>query len=247
MANQKERPVGIGDLKPAPHWHHAGQTFWNYHLVEVLVFLFLIVPSMVLSSLVQTKLGELDLVSTASALIVRYLALVILIFYFIWRNGESLQGLGWTWKNGWREVLLGLVLFLPFTRGADFLENFLQYAGLSMPAGGPPAFLTVHGRAEIVLGIIFVTIVALAEETIFRGYLLLRFQGAHVHPLAAAVLSVAIFALGHGYEGTVGVITVGYMGLVFALILLWRGSLVAPVILHFLQDFTGIVLPALLK
>jgi uncharacterized protein len=238
--------VSIGGLKPAPQWHPASQTFWNYHLVEVLVFLFLIVPSMVLSFLVQTRLGGLDFVSTASAIIVRDLAMVSLVFYFIWRNGESLLDLGWTWENGWREVFLGVVLFLPFTYGANLLESFLHYAGLSLETGSP-AFLTVHGPAQIVLGIILVTIVALAEETIFRGYLLLRFQGAHLRPLAAALLSSLIFSLGHGYEGTAGVITVGYMGLVFALLLLWRGSLVAPVILHFLQDFSGIVLPALIK
>ena len=238
--------MGIGDLKPQLHWHPADQTFWNYHLIEVLVFLFLIVPSMVLSFLVQTKLGGLEFVPMANAIIVRDLALVTLVFYFIWRNGETLRDLGWTWKNGWQDVFLGVVLFLPFTYVASVLESVLQQAGLSVPAG-PPAFLTVHGTAEIVLGIILVTIVALAEETIFRGYLVLRFQGAHLRPLAAAVLSSVIFSLGHGYEGTAGAITVGYMGLVFALLLLWRGSLVAPVILHFLQDFSGIVLPALLQ
>jgi membrane protease YdiL (CAAX protease family) len=42
-------------------------------------------------------------------------------------------------------------------------------------------------------------------------------------------------------------VTVGCMGLTFALIYLWRGSLVAPVVMHFLQDFSGIILPALLK
>ena len=61
------------------------------------------------------------------------------------------------------------------------------------------------------------------------------------------LVSALIFSLGHGYEGTAGVITVIYMGLTFALIYLWRGSLVAPVIMHFLQDFIGIVVPALIK
>jgi membrane protease YdiL (CAAX protease family) len=55
-----------------------------------------------------------------------------------------------------------------------------------------------------------------------------------------------IFSLGHGYEGSAGVITVGFMGLVFALVYLWRGSLVAPMVMHFLQDFIGIVLSPLL-
>jgi membrane protease YdiL (CAAX protease family) len=237
--------MGDADSVKEFRWHHPGQGFWNYHLIEVLVFLFLILPSMVLSFL-ASGLGRLGFTSVAFATIVRDLALVSLVFYFIWRNGESLRHLGWTWNNGRRELALGLVLFLPFTFGANYLESFLQQVGLSVPAG-PPPFLSVHGLPEIVLGFILVVIVALAEETIFRGYLLLRFQGARMRPLAAALLASVIFALGHGYEGSAGVVTVGFMGLVFALIYLWRGSLVAPVLMHFLQDFCGLVLPALLK
>ncbi|MGB8993468.1 MAG: CPBP family intramembrane glutamic endopeptidase [Desulfobaccales bacterium] len=234
---------------------HLHKTFWrplhratvNYHLIEVLVFLFLIVPSMVLS-LVGQRLGQMDFTSVAIATMVRDLALVNLVFYLIWRNGESLQSLGWVWKNHERDLMLGVILFLPFIFGANYLESFLRSIGLSAPpAGAVPAFLSVHGPGEIVLGLILVIVVALAEETMFRGYLLLRFQGAGLGPWGAAVLASVIFALGHGYEGEAGIVTVGFMGLTFALIYLWRGSLVAPCVMHFLQDFSGIILPALLK
>jgi membrane protease YdiL (CAAX protease family) len=228
------------------------QTFWaplqraagNYHLIEVLVFLFLIVPSMVLS-LVGQPLGQLNFTSVAIAIMVRDLALVSLVFYLIWRNGESLQSLGWVWENRQRDLMLGVILFLPFTMGAHYLEGFLRRVGLSAPAA--PAFLSVHGPGQIVLGLVLVTVVALAEETMFRGYLLLRFQGAGLGPLGAAGLAAVIFALGHGYEGAAGIVTVFFMGLTFALIYLWRGSLLAPCVMHFLQNFSGIILPALFK
>jgi hypothetical protein len=48
-------------------------------------------------------------------------------------------------------------------------------------------------------------------------------------------------ALGHGYEGSLGVVTVGIMGLAFNLVYLWRRSLVTPMVLHFLQDFIAII------
>jgi membrane protease YdiL (CAAX protease family) len=35
---------------------------------------------------------------------------------------------------------------------------------------------------------------------------------------------------------------VGVMGLLFALVYVWRQSLVAPMAMHFLQDFISIVL-----
>jgi membrane protease YdiL (CAAX protease family) len=235
-----------GGPKPGPYWPQPAQTFWNYHLVEVLVFLFLIVPSMAMSFLVTGELSSIGFVSVAASTIIRDLALVSLVFYFIWRNGESLQQLGWTWKTGWGDVFWGLVLFLPFTFSANLLDGLLKHSGLYGPSGAP-TFLSPRGIHEIALGILMVVVVALAEETIFRGYLMLRFRGARLGPLAAAVLSSGIFCLGHGYEGTAGVVTVFYMGLVFALIYLWRGSLIAPVILHFLQDFSGVVISGLIR
>jgi membrane protease YdiL (CAAX protease family) len=235
-----------GDFYQASPWQHNGRTVWNYHLIEVLVFLFLIVPSMAFSFFAKSKMGAMAFTHLAVALIVQDLALLSLVFYFIWRNGESLRDLGLTWENGWREAVLGLILFVPFTYLANVLENVLHHVGLST-SRGVPASLSVHGPGEIALGLTMVIVIAVAEETIFRGYLMLRFQGAHTGPLVAAVLSALVFSLGHGYEGTAGVVTVIYMGLAFAFIYLWRGSLVAPVIMHFLQDFIGIVVPALLK
>lgn len=67
---------------------------------------------------------------------------------------------------------------------------------------------------------------AIAEETIFRGCFILRLSALTGSPPAAVVLSSLIFAIGHGYEGTVGVVTVAYMGLIFALVYVWRRSLV---------------------
>jgi membrane protease YdiL (CAAX protease family) len=102
--------------------------------------------------------------------------------------------------------------------------------------------LAAKGAAEGLLAALLVVIVALAEETIFRGYLMLRLRNITASPAAAVLLSAALFSLGHGYEGSAGVITVGTMGMVFALVYLWRQSLVAPMVMYFLQDFVGIVL-----
>jgi membrane protease YdiL (CAAX protease family) len=86
-----------------------------------------------------------------------------------------------------------------------------------------------------------------SEETIFRGYLILRFEAVTASPLGAAVLSSLVFSVGHGYEGSAGLITIGTMGFAFALIYLWRQSLVAPIVMHFLQDFIGLVIVPLLS
>ncbi len=211
---------------------------------EVSVFLFLIVPSMALSFF-AIKQGSLGFVMVAISVILRDLALVSLILFFIWRNHELLTRIGWTLKNSRKEIALGILLFVPFFFGTALLEKSLQALGLSVPST-PPSFLAARGMGEFLLASVLVVIVALAEETIFRGYLLLRFRTLTANPTAAVLLSALVFSIGHGYEGSAGVVTVGVMGAVFALIYLWRGSLVAPVVMHFFQDFLGIVLLPLL-
>jgi membrane protease YdiL (CAAX protease family) len=210
-------------------------------LAEVLVFLFLIVPSLALSLLVRRQPTQLGFSLTAVAIILRDLSLAALIFYFLWRNGESIRRIGWSFKRMGREVLIGALLFPPFfllTLGMDYL--FLK-VGLSQERPGAAAFLQPHGTVQLVLAGVLVAVVAVTEETIFRGYLLLRLSAVSRSVVFAVILSSFIFSIGHGYEGMAGVATVGVMGLIFALIYVWRSSLVAPITMHFLQDFLVIV------
>jgi membrane protease YdiL (CAAX protease family) len=213
-------------------------------MMEVLTFLFLVVPSMVIVLFVRQ--GRVEFGLAATSIILRDLALVVLILYFAWRNGEDPGLFGWTFRGRRLDVVLALVLFVPFSYVSTLLDEALQAAGFSAPATPRPGFLEATGTTDYLLAVVLVLVVAVAEETIFRGYLIRRFSAVLASPAWAVVLSSAIFAIGHGYEGTSGLVTVGFMGLVFALIYLWRGSLVAPMVLHFLQDALSIVVAPLM-
>jgi membrane protease YdiL (CAAX protease family) len=223
-----------------------GEPGWREQAVELAVFLFLILPSLVLSLfVVRQGSSSFDLVAVAT--IARDLGLVALVLYFLWRNGESVAHIGWTARGAWKEALLGVVLFVPLFFATALLEWALLKAGLSGPKSTPlPSFLSAPGIVEIVLAVVLVVVVAVSEETVFRGYLMLRFRGVMHSAVGAVLLSSTIFSLGHGYEGTAGLLTVGVLGAVFALVYLWRGSLVAPVVMHLLQDILAIVLLPLL-
>jgi membrane protease YdiL (CAAX protease family) len=214
-------------------------------VAELSVFLFLIVPSMALSFF-AIKQGSLSFVLVALATILRDLALVSLILFFIWRNDEPIDSIGWAFKKVWKEIGLGIGVYIPLFFAAGLFEKALRVAGFSAPSTPLPSFFAAKGMVEFLLAIVLVSVVALAEETIFRGYLILRLKAITTSPTGAALLSAAIFSLGHGYEGSAGVLTVGFMGLVFAFAYMWRQSLVAPIVMHFLQDFIGIVLLPLL-
>jgi membrane protease YdiL (CAAX protease family) len=219
----------------------GAKSSWTEQLVEASVFLFLIVPSMVLSFF-AVKQGTLSFVLVAFASILRDLALVSLVLFFVWRNNEPVAWIGWTLKNSRKEIVLGIVLFIPSTFGMGLLEKGLRAMGLSTPSTPLPSFLAARGMAEFLLAFVLVVIIAMAEETIFRGYLILRLRAITASPAAAVLVSSVVFSLGHGYEGSAGVVTVGVMGVIFALVYMWRQSLVAPMVMHFLQDFIGIVL-----
>jgi len=212
--------------------------------VELTVFLLLIVPSMALSFLTG-KQADLRFIDIAISSILNDLALLSLVLYFIWRNQEPVERVGWNFARLGRDVGLALILFAPIYMGGNALANALHEIGLSAPARRP-SFLAVGGLKQLVLALAIVTIVAVVEETVFRGYLMLRFEAVTGSRRAAVILSSLMFALGHGYEGMAGAISVFVLGVVFALLYLWRRSLVAPIVIHFLIDFTSIVLPALL-
>jgi len=214
-------------------------------LIELGVFLLLIVPSMAASFFILSQ-EHVRFMTEAILAIFNDLALLSLVFYFIWRNGEPIQHVGWTFDNFRKEIAWGLILFLPVYLGANLLESALHAAGLSAPTK-LPSFLVVNGIINALLAFILVTVVAVTEETIFRGYLILRFKAVTGRTGAAAALSSIVFSLGHGYEGMAGVISVFSLGVVLALVYLWRKSLVAPIVMHFLTDFASIILPTLLR
>lgn len=208
-------------------------------VVELLVFCFLVVPSLTASFLVAgSRVAAFPTV--AVAIMVRDAALVAIILYFLWRNGERRSRLGWRWRHVVRELALGCALFVPFRFVVPFAEQAFIASGLTVPSR-PPAFLIPHGTAQLVLATVLVVVVAFSEETIFRGYLMLRLKTATRSTAGAVLLSAAIFSVGHGYEGSAGVATVGVIGIILALVYVWRGSLVAPMVLHFLEDFFSLV------
>lgn len=221
------------------HTNQAVMSRWQQFL-EVAVFLFLVLPSIALAFLSITP-DEISFSVVAVSNILRDLSLLCLVLYFVWRNGEGFASVGWRFEGIWREALLGVWLFLPIYFVTALFGGLLREAGFSAP-DELPGFLMPHGVGEYLLALVFLVVVAVAEETIFRGYLMLRFRAITGNLAATVLLSALIFSVGHGYQGAAGVMTVGVLGVIFALVYLWRGSLVAPVVMHFLQNFVGIIL-----
>ncbi len=214
-------------------------------LLELLVFLFLILPSLVLSFFIASRIAGVSFLFLSGSIILRDLALLFLVLYFVWRNNEHSAALGLTARDLGKEVSIGALLFIPLFLFTSAMVGYLHRAGLSAPPNPLP--LKIEGTAQFGIAVLMVAVAAFAEEAIFRGYLMLRLGAVTSSPAAAVILSALIFTSGHGYEGLAQVLAVFVVGLVYALVYLWRKSLAATITMHFLQDFIGITLIHLMK
>lgn len=94
-----------------------------------------------------------------------------------------------------------------------------------------------------------VSTVAVCEELIYRGFVQFVFQSLSGGFVIAAILgSAALFALAHLYQGTRGLLSTSIVGLLFSTIRWWTGSLLAPLIAHFVADLAvGLLAPSRLR
>jgi uncharacterized protein len=99
----------------------------------------------------------------------------------------------------------------------------------------------------VFFGVVFT--VAICEEVIFRGFVQRAFEDwAGGLVIAGIVGSAVMFAVAHLYQGRRGIITTFVVGLLFASIRSWTGSLLAPLVAHFIADITaGILAPPRLR
>jgi uncharacterized protein len=90
-----------------------------------------------------------------------------------------------------------------------------------------------------------VVTVAICEEVIFRGFAQEVFQSwAHDLAVVGVIGSAMLFALAHLYQGKRGLISTLVVGLVLSGVRLLTGSLMAPMVAHFVADLSaGMLIP----
>ncbi|ADD06375.1 Abi/CAAX domain protein [Natrialba magadii ATCC 43099] len=90
-------------------------------------------------------------------------------------------------------------------------------------------------RGWLVLLLVVLPIIAIFEELLFRAALIgVLSAGFDISPWLLAVFSSIAFALGHGMQGTVGIIVTGALGLVLAALFIVTGSFLVVVVAHYL-------------
>jgi membrane protease YdiL (CAAX protease family) len=214
---------------------------FKVQLIELGIFVLLIIPSMVLSFFSFQRGAGPPFVPFAIASMLQQAALLGLVLYFGWRNKEPFRAFGWTREELGKEILLGVVLYFPIAYGLSLLQTALKGLGLPTPES-VPGYLSPSGTEEYVLIILLFTVVAVSEEGVFRGYLIRRLVNLSGHPAVAVLGAAGLFCIGHGYQNLGGVIATFALGAVFGAVYLWRNSLAAPIVIHFIQNAMAVYL-----
>ena len=156
-------------------------------------------------------------------------------------DGRGLDGIGLVWAlDGWQWLAAGLGLaatafviaqMVLALRDPEQLRQLREQAG-SVAEIGPvtPAESRLFGGVSVTAGV--------CEEIVYRGVLM-----AVLMPVTglwpAVALSSLIFGLGHIYQGLVGVVKTAGVGLVMALLTVFTGSILVPIVLHAVIDLTS--------
>lgn len=116
--------------------------------------------------------------------------------------------------------------------------------GRPLPTPSPGAFTALLPRtaAERRYALGLAVTAGVGEEIVYRGVLI--GLGTHVLGLpvpVAAGLALAVFVLGHLYQGRTGMLVVTLGGLVFTFAYLYTGSLLLPIALHVLIDIRSLL------
>lgn len=135
-------------------------------------------------------------------------------------------------------LLLAVVVVVLSWRSAEDEEQLDQLADQLGDLELMAARGTVERRRFVALSIT----AGICEEFIYRGVLMAALT-VHIGLWPAAVVSSVIFGFGHAYQGPVGIVRTGVVGLVFALLTITSGSLWVSILAHVLIDvFQGRVL-----
>jgi membrane protease YdiL (CAAX protease family) len=170
------------------------------------------------------------------------LTVFMLVVISIWRlPGRTLFALGITWPEWNSSVAILLLAITVFYT----LDIFLQY-GLRrwrkksfQLRHATFSFVPVDGR-ELFHFLFLALAAGTGEEIIFRGYLIhyITFWAGTTPEgiLTACVLSSALFAFLHGYQGFKSMVKIFFLAMLFTGVYIMSKSLLLVIIMHILID-----------
>ena len=138
---------------------------------------------------------------------------------------------GWNWKIYFKCLLIPLITYLVFNI-------------ISLLMGKETGSNSQVSVIALVLSLILIPFQCIAEEYVFRGLLMQSFGSWFKIPILAIIIQALIFAAVHPYN-SLGVIAIGFSGIVYGL-LAWRtNGLEAGAAIHSINNLMAFYTVAL--
>ncbi len=172
----------------------------------------------------------------------------------LWRTGAhgiSLASLGFQIPNaGMVALVSALLAALILVNQLVSLHRISRGAGDSqgiLPDLAKKVFPQDFGERLVFFAVVIT--VSVCEEVIYRGFVQYVFRNSLWRSVLAGILaSAALFSLAHAYQGRKGIVATFIVGALFSASRSWTGSLVPPILAHFIADFTaGMMAPSLFR
>jgi membrane protease YdiL (CAAX protease family) len=156
--------------------------------------------------------------------------------------GVSAADLGLTLPSDPARAAMLLVAILAVTLATAVAVHRQARSGRPVPGSEGYSAMLPRTRAERGMALGMSITAGVAEEILYRGLLIALGVHAGLGLYASAALAVALFGLGHLYQGWRGVLGTTYAGAAMTFLYLSTGSLLVPILAHTLMDVRGLVL-----
>lgn len=164
---------------------------------------------------------------------------VFILFILFWITRTSFKDIGVIWLNEVWYYIIPFSILLFWVTYSQFKKmdkkEYLQKIKYVLPITKKERWL-----------FLFVSITAgICEEIIFRGFLLyyLTENGLQLHIVIAVIISSIFFGLIHSYQGKIGMFVTGCLGGCLAVLYIYSGTLIVPIIVHILIDVRFCFIP----
>ena len=165
-----------------------------------------------------------------AGLVTEYVVLA-LVLVFLRQRGMLLADIGLTTERWPREVMIGLVagilLFILAGVGGYLVEQIL------------PSTISREPRptwAALVYGFALLTAFAPIEEIVWRGYAMAFLEERMRSRWAVVMVTSVAFGALHWWGGPATIVMATVMGVAFSMLYLWRRTLTANIVAHFVLD-----------
>jgi len=166
---------------------------------------------------------------------------LVMLYAILRAHGETLGDLGWRIRQWTTDATCGIALVpLLFLVSGGVNLAFRAWLPRYYTERNPLTEI-IRTPQDLALFLLAALIAGGIKEEFQRAFILTRFRDHLGGSGVGLLVWSAAFGVGHYVQGPQGMVAAGLFGLLFGLIYLVRGSLIAPIVAHSLYDASALL------